>query len=153
MCCLESKGLRLFKEDPMLETMGTTGLYLLNHSRRAHLYQSNHVKKDPSEEDKQEGMDADNVLEETEVVRDTWLLPCWSSCWERPVHAGSSPLPLTGKWPTGPALVSAKPPCLTGIPASLPQFLLKGAGIRVDSKYSVSCSLLNFCHKSFLSIL
>lgn len=81
----------------MLETMGTTGLYLLNHSRRAHLYQSNHVKKDPSEEDKEEGMDADNVLEEMESVRETRLLPRWTSCQERPGHASSGPPPLTDK--------------------------------------------------------
>lgn len=85
------------KEGPILESMGTTGLYLLNHSRRALLYQSNHVKKDPSEENKQEGMDADNVLEETEAVREIKLLPCWNSCQERPGHAGSGPPPLTNK--------------------------------------------------------
>lgn len=33
-------------------------------------------KKDPAEEDKQEGMDVDKVLEEIEVSRQTRLLPC-----------------------------------------------------------------------------
>lgn len=33
-------------------------------------------KKDPAEEDKQEGMDVDKVLEEMEVVRQTRLPPC-----------------------------------------------------------------------------
>lgn len=33
-------------------------------------------KKDPAEEDKQEGMDVDKLLEEMEEVRQTRLLPC-----------------------------------------------------------------------------
>lgn len=54
VCCLELKGLRYSKEDLMLEAVEITGLYLPNHSRRTHLYQSNHggEGEDPSEEDK-----------------------------------------------------------------------------------------------------
>lgn len=130
----------------MLETVGTTGLYLLNHSRRACLYPSNHVRKDPSEEDKQEDVDAGDVLEETEALGETGLLPCWSSCQEGPERAGSGRPSLTNDQQA--ALRPAKPPCLTGIPASLPQLLLK----RADLKRSAS-SLLPFCHRSSLKVL
>lgn len=54
-------------------------------------------KKDPAEEDKQEGVDADNVLEEMEVVRQTRLLPCQNFGQERPGHAGSGLLSFTDK--------------------------------------------------------
>lgn len=133
----------IFEGDPMLETVETTGLCLLNHSRRACLYPSNHVRKDPSEEDKQEAMDAGNVLEEMEALRETRLLPCWSSCQERPERSDSGCPSLTNDQQA--LLRLAKPPCLTGIPANLPQLLLK----RADLKYSVS-SLPPFCHRSSL---
>jgi len=81
-------------------------------------------------------MDADNVLEEMEALRDQAaslleLLPreTWT-CWLRP---STSYRQMTNR----PCFVSAKPPCLTEILASLPQLLLKGAGITVALKYSL----------------
>lgn len=113
--CLESQGLWYMKEDPVLETMGTNGLYHLNRSRKTHLYRSNHVKKDPSEEDKQEGMDVNNVLQEMQAVGD--LTASFLELLQRDVDVLAQTIHLL-QMTNRPRFVSAKPPCLTGILAS-----------------------------------
>lgn len=99
--CLESQGLRYMKKDPVLETMGTNGLYHLNRSRKTHLYRSNHVKKTLLKKTNRREWMLTMCCRKCRLL-ETWLLPSWSSCkemwtcWLRPS--------TSYKWPTGPAL-------------------------------------------------
>lgn len=84
-------------------------------------------------------MDANNVLEEMEAVRD--LTASLLELLQRDVDVLAQTVHLS-QMTNRPCFVSAKPPCLTGIPASLPRLLLRGAGVRVDLIYSLFPPLL-----------
>lgn len=84
-------------------------------------------------------MGANNVLQEMQAVRD--LTASFLELLQRDVDVLAQTIHLL-QMTNRPRFVSAKPPCLTGMLASLPQLLLKGAGVRVDLKYSLFPPLL-----------